>query len=174
MGLAYSVLFISFYIHSKTERKSQLDCVALLLFSCHRGTITSKFPKIHSYWHHSIPLFMEHAQDLALLQSLPPNTLNWSMLCPSTMTPESSEITIPVQPSPHGRLLANAGSPPMFQESWMSSWIPFLGQIITFGMNAGRYETTLEQNAEFIASDLESRDESHFCGRAVGVIDGSK
>jgi hypothetical protein len=40
-------------------------------------------------------------------------------------------------------------------------------------MNAGRYTTTLEQNADFIASDLESY-ESRWSGTAVGVIDGSK
>lgn len=40
-------------------------------------------------------------------------------------------------------------------------------------MNARRYETTLEQNADFIASDLESY-ESRWSGMTVGVIDGSK
>lgn len=40
-------------------------------------------------------------------------------------------------------------------------------------MNARRYETTLEQNAEFIAGDLESH-ESRWSGMTVGVIDGSK
>jgi len=40
-------------------------------------------------------------------------------------------------------------------------------------MNASRYETTLEQIAEFIASDLESFD-SRWIGTTVGVIDGSK
>lgn len=36
-------------------------------------------------------------------------------------------------------------------------------------MNAGRYETTLEQNAEFIAADLEEG-ESSWIGTTVGVI----
>lgn len=40
-------------------------------------------------------------------------------------------------------------------------------------MNASRYETTLEQNAEFIASDLESF-ESPWIQTTVGIIDGSK
>ena len=39
--------------------------------------------------------------------------------------------------------------------------------------NAPRYLTTLEQNAEFIASDLETL-ESQWIGKKVGVIDGSK
>lgn len=49
--------------------------------------------------------------------------------------------------------------------------IPLIGTFLTIVMNATRYETTLEQNAEFIASDLESG-ESGWIGRAVGVIDG--
>ena len=40
-------------------------------------------------------------------------------------------------------------------------------------MNIGRYETTLEQNAEFIARDLESV-ESRWVGKVVGTIDPSK
>jgi hypothetical protein len=40
-------------------------------------------------------------------------------------------------------------------------------------MNASRYKTTLEQNAEFIASDLGNA-ESEWKGQAVGVITRSK
>jgi hypothetical protein len=40
-------------------------------------------------------------------------------------------------------------------------------------MNASRYKTTLEQNAEFIASDLGKAD-SEWRGQAVGVITQSK
>lgn len=40
-------------------------------------------------------------------------------------------------------------------------------------MNAPRYVTTLEQNAELIASDLESH-ESRWSETTVGIIDGSK
>ena len=39
-------------------------------------------------------------------------------------------------------------------------------------MNASRYDTTLEQVAEFIANDLAS-DESPWIGMPVGVIDPS-
>lgn len=41
-------------------------------------------------------------------------------------------------------------------------------------MNAGRYETTLEQNAELIATDLEDGYESRWIGKAVGIIDAAK
>jgi hypothetical protein len=119
----------------------------------------------------SIPIYLEHGKNVQLLKSLPPNTVDWSMLCPSTMTPESSDITVPMTTS-HGKLIANAHTPPLWQNSWVEH-VPLIGKIILSGMNAGRYETTLEQNADFIASDLESY-ESRWSETTVGIIDGSK
>ena len=52
-------------------------------------------------------------------------------------------------------------------------YIPLIGRTFVLIKNAMRYETTLEQNAEFIASDLESL-ETRFSGTTVGVCDGSK
>lgn len=40
-------------------------------------------------------------------------------------------------------------------------------------MNFSHYGTTLEQNADFIADDLDSY-ESRWSGMAVGIIDGAK
>jgi hypothetical protein len=51
--------------------------------------------------------------------------------------------------------------------------IPFIGKTIVSGMNASRYKTTLEQNAEFIASDIGGA-ESEWRGQAVGVITKSR
>ena len=92
------------------------------------------------------------------------------MLCPSTMTPESSDNKVPTTTS-HGRLVANATTPPLWQDSWIK-YIPLIGRPVLCAMNASRYVTTLEQNAELIASDLESY-ESRWSGVTVGVIDGS-
>lgn len=119
-----------------------------------------------------MPLFLTHRQTLPLLLSLPPNTVDWSMLCPSTMTPESDDFNVPTKPSAHGKLVANAGTPPLWHDSWMKH-IPFIGKTLVTGMNAQRYFTTLEQNAEFIAQDLESG-ESRWSCKAVGVIDAAK
>ena len=93
------------------------------------------------------------------------------MLCPSTMTPESQEVTVPTKTS-RGRLIGNAATPPLWKDSWIK-YIPLIGRPLLCAVNAGRYETTLEQNADFIASDLESY-ESRWSGTTVGVIDGSK
>ena len=93
------------------------------------------------------------------------------MLCPAFMIPESSDVSVPAESS-HGRLIANAASPPSWQDSWIKH-IPLIGRAIVCAMNFSRYETTLEQNADFIATDLESY-ESRWIGTTVGVIDASK
>ena len=87
------------------------------------------------------------------------------------MKPEFSDVVVPTR-NTRGRLVANAASPPNWHDSWMKH-IPWLGRAILCGMNAARYETTLEQNAELIANDLESR-ESQWIGTTVGIIDASK
>jgi hypothetical protein len=87
------------------------------------------------------------------------------------MTHESSDINVPTK-TLHGKLIANAATPPSWQDSWIK-YIPLIGKTLLCAMNARRYETTLEQNAEFIASDLESY-ESRWSGMTVGVIDESK
>ncbi|KAF2155512.1 NAD(P)-binding protein [Myriangium duriaei CBS 260.36] len=117
------------------------------------------------------PVFLEHRQDLRSLQALPPNTIQWSMLCPGYMIPESSTLDVPTK-TLQGKLVASASSPPLWKHSWFES-IPLLGRILSIGMNFSRYETTLEQAADFIASDLETR-ESRFIGKTVGIIDASK
>ncbi|KAF2788445.1 NAD(P)-binding protein [Melanomma pulvis-pyrius CBS 109.77] len=129
------------------------------------------YPGSESMLSSYIPIFLEHRKNLRLLKSLPPNAIDWSMLCPSTMTPESSDFNVPTK-TLQGKLIANAASPPSWKDSWIK-YIPWLGKVLLCAMNAGRYETTLEQNAELIASDLESY-ESRWIGTTVGVIDGSK
>lgn len=119
----------------------------------------------------SFPIFLEHRQNLELLRALPPDTVDWSLLCPMNMTAESSDLSVPTKSS-RARLTANAASPPLWRESWLS-YIPLIGRALVFAMNAGRYETTLEQNAEFIANDLEDN-ESRWIGTTVGIVDGSK
>jgi len=93
------------------------------------------------------------------------------MLCPSNMTPESSDVKVPMELS-HGKLTANASTPPLWKDSWIKH-IPLIGKLLLCAINAPRYETTLEQNADFIASDLETYD-SPWIGTTVGVIDASK
>ena len=51
-------------------------------------------------------------------------------------------------------------------------YIPLIGKTLMCAMNASRYTTTLEQAADFIASDLETY-ESRWSGVTVGIIDAS-
>ena len=87
------------------------------------------------------------------------------------MVPEYSEVQLPGT-VPKGTLEAKSGSPPQWNDSWMRH-VPFIGKTIVSGMNVSRYKTTLEQNAEFIASDLGNQ-QSEWKGQAVGVITRSK
>lgn len=89
------------------------------------------------------------------------------MLCPNWMIPEYPDVQLPGI-APRDTLVAEAGTPPQWNDSWMRH-IPFIGKTIISGINASRYKTTLEQNAEFIASDL-GNGESVWKGQAVGVI----
>ncbi|KAF9737501.1 hypothetical protein PMIN06_003709 [Paraphaeosphaeria minitans] len=129
------------------------------------------FPGESSLLSDHVPILRDHCKNLALLKSLPPNTLDWSMLCPSNMDPESSNFTVPTKSS-HTRLTASAQTPPLWKDSWLKN-IPLIGKIIVIAMNMSRYGTTLEQNADFIATDLETLD-SQYIGTQVGIIDASK
>ena len=87
------------------------------------------------------------------------------------MVPESPDVQLPGT-APKDTLEAKAGMPPQWNDSW-TRHIPLIGKTIVSGMNASRYRTTLEQNAEFIASDL-GNGESEWKWQAVGVIARSK
>ena len=142
-------------------------------------------PRAYSDCFYSIPIFLEHRQDYALFQTLPKSTtgassINWSMLCPGFMVPESPSISAPISSkasvatSSRQRLLASATSPPAWIPHPWLEYIPFLGRMTSCGLNAGRYETSLEQAADFIAQDLEKGDKSEYVCKTVGIIDPSK
>ncbi len=116
-------------------------------------------------------MFTEHLHTLAQLQAQSPEHLQWSLFCPSVMLPASK--TIEALETPHGNpLLTAKDEPPSFQNFYISR-IPFLGPLITTVGNAGRYNTTLEDCADFIAADLKSGEKS-FVGHRVGVYDAGK
>jgi putative NADH-flavin reductase len=129
------------------------------------------YPGSESMLSNYIPIYLEHRANLRLLRALPAEALDWSVLCPSTMTPEFAEVSVPTK-SPSGKLVASAGSPPLWKGSWIE-YVPWLGRAVMCGMNAPRYDTTLEQCADFIAGDLGSG-EGRWRGTTVGIIDASK
>lgn len=93
------------------------------------------------------------------------------MLCPNTMVASSSDFVVPTK-TLQAKLVAGANTPPVWKDSWMKH-IPFIGKMIVCGINAPRYLTTLEQNADFIAGDL-ADNQSQWSGKRVGVIDASR
>ncbi|PVH98119.1 NAD(P)-binding protein [Periconia macrospinosa] len=129
------------------------------------------FPGTETMLSSYIPIYREHRQNFRLLQALPVNTLSWSVLCPNTMAPESTDFTVPAK-APTTKLTASATTPPLWYDSWLR-YIPLIGKPIVCAINAPRYATTLEQAADFIASDLEQK-ESQWVGKPVGVIAAKK
>ena len=84
------------------------------------------------------------------------------------MVPASK--TINLLETPRGNTLnASADAPPGFQKPYLHG-IPFLGPFISIVINFNRYNTTLEDCADFIAADLERKD-TRFIGHRVGIID---
>lgn len=116
-------------------------------------------------------MFTEHALTYALLSTKPAENLEWSMLCPSVM--EAAEPSAALLAAPRGNSLsAAADMPPNWQDSYFG-FIPFLGPMICTMGNFMRYNTKLEDCADFIAADLETGDRK-FVGHRVGVIETGK
>ncbi|KAF2118010.1 hypothetical protein BDV96DRAFT_571258 [Lophiotrema nucula] len=60
-----------------------------------------------------IPIYLAHRQNFRLLKAFPPDTVDWSMLCLSNMTPESSNINVPTESS-RSKPIASAATPPLW------------------------------------------------------------
>ena len=84
------------------------------------------------------------------------------------MVPASKTIDLLDAPSGNS-LNASVDVPADFKYSYMHK-IPYLGPFITVLSNSTRYNTTLEDCADFIAADLEKKGTS-FVGHRVSVID---
>ena len=115
----------------------------------------------------SFPLFTEHNLTWNYLSNLRPENVQWSLFCPSQMVPVSK--TVDLLDAPRGNpLVASADAPTGFQQSYLHS-IPYLGPFISLMSNIAKYNTTLEDCADFIATDVENK-EPRFVGHRVSVI----
>ena len=94
------------------------------------------------------------------------------MFCPSTMTPASKDVTLYQTPR-NNPIVAAADVPPNWWPVPYVNGIPFFGLLSGIAANGARYNTTLEDCADFIADDLE-KGERKFIGHRVGVIDAGK
>lgn len=93
------------------------------------------------------------------------------MFCPSAMLPESKSIR--QLSEPHGNPLSGAADIPAGFQTLYIDWIPFLGPLMTVMGNAWRYNTTLEDCADFVAEDL-TNPKSEYVGHRVSVISVGK
>lgn len=87
------------------------------------------------------------------------------------MLPGSETIT--QLEAPRGNsLVASVDVPPQWQPSSFAR-VPFFGTLFSIFGNAMRYNTKLEDCADFLAADLASSDRS-YVGHRVGVINSGK
>ena len=75
--------------------------------------------------------------------------------------------------APRGNPLLAANDVPAGFWDFHISWIPFIGPLLTSMGNAARYNTLLEDCADFIAADLKENNSKHV-GHRVGVYDTGK
>ena len=115
----------------------------------------------------SFPAFPEHSQTVDCISSKPREHLQWSLLAPSLMTPASKEITL--LEAPKGNSLAAQNDTPADWRLNFLSGVPVLGVYAEIVLNMLRYNTTLEDCADFLAADL-TKGESEHLGHKVGII----
>ncbi|KAJ9148543.1 hypothetical protein NKR23_g4968 [Pleurostoma richardsiae] len=112
-------------------------------------------------------LFPEHRITWAKLNALPRSKLIWSILCPGVMQPRS-KTTYPFDTSAsEENLLAAAGIAPEWSAAFLCT--PLVGGYLNIMAQAAAYGTTLEDNADFIAKDLEQGEDSAWIFQKVGV-----
>ena len=115
----------------------------------------------------SFPLFKEHGLTLECISSKPLQHMKWSLLAPSAMTPTSKEITF--LDAPRGNsLIAKNDTMVDWSPTWLTR-VPYLGVYADIVKNMMRYNTTLEDCADFLAADL-TKEESEHVGHKVGII----
>lgn len=80
-----------------------------------------------------------------------------------------------IQPltTPRGNPLIGAKDIPAAFRDLYISWIPYVGPWLTAIVNAPRYNTRLEDCADFIAADLKEGNKA-YVGHRVGVYDTGK
>ncbi|KAL8682999.1 MAG: hypothetical protein Q9186_000994 [Xanthomendoza sp. 1 TL-2023] len=97
--------------------------------------------------------------------------LQWSLLAPSAMKPASKEITL--LDTPRGNpLAAQNDTMAEFSPSFMTK-MPYVGPYADIAKSMTRYNTSLEDCADFMAADLAKGDSEHV-GHRVGIIESSQ
>ncbi len=114
-----------------------------------------------------MPMFPEHRENLALIQTQAEENMVWSLFCASGMTPRHKEARIPAPDdcSAHN-VIARADFPPEWRDTL--KWVPLIGPYLNILIQAGGYATSVEDPLDFIAADFEKGVQSEFIGKRVG------
>ncbi|KAL8890087.1 MAG: hypothetical protein Q9215_002715 [Flavoplaca cf. flavocitrina] len=113
------------------------------------------------------PFFTEHTLTYECLSQKPASNLKWSILAPSAMAPANKEIGLLEVPRGNP-LVAKNDTVPDWSRTFLSG-VPYLGMYADIVVNMLRYNTTLEDCADFMAADL-TNEESEHVGHRVGII----
>ncbi|KAJ5102688.1 hypothetical protein N7532_003217 [Penicillium argentinense] len=114
-----------------------------------------------------VRMFPEHRSTWAKLKALPPSSMEWSILCPSMMTPRSKDSYPLASGSSSKNIVVSAGAPPQWSPRFFS--MPLVGGWLNVISQIGAFNTTLEDNADFIAQDLSDGNNSEWIYQRVGT-----
>lgn len=114
----------------------------------------------------------EHRGTLTKLQALPRESVLWSLFCPSLMQPLAHPTYPVIQTASVDNLLISASVPPQWSQKYLA--VPIIGGYLNVFSQATGYTTALEDNADFIASDLLQGTESPWIYQKVGTKEKQK
>jgi len=110
--------------------------------------------------------YEQHQASWAVLSAIPTSELQWSLLCPAFMIPVSPTIESLSEPWGHSLLIAG-DKLPEWRDSWVKS-IPIIGNFLNVVADIRGRTTQLEDVADMIAEDVESKS-LELVGKRVGM-----
>ena len=88
------------------------------------------------------------------------------------MTQKSTDFSVPTKTTP-SNLVGGTPHPPGFKDVWVKH-IPVVGRLFWIFSHIFMYQTSLEDNAEFIAADLEKKEDSEWIGKKVCTVERNR
>jgi putative NADH-flavin reductase len=114
-----------------------------------------------------MPMFPEHRENVALIQTQGKEDIAWSLFCATGMSAKHKEAPFPAPDDCSAdNVIASADAPPEWSETLQ--WVPLIGPYLNIISQAGGYATSIEDPVDFIAADFEKGLKSEFIGKRVG------
>lgn len=117
-------------------------------------------------------LFPEHRLTLSKLQALPRKAVNWSILCPGVMHALGEPSYPLVATSSVDNLAVSASVLPDWSQKFLC--MPVIGGYMNVFSQAMAYQTSFEDNADLIATDLLQGANSQWIHQKVGTKEKRK